>query len=85
MVGGRQHKQDPPPPLSTPGAPPLPIPQAFGTSVYIEKAVQEPVPATKRGLLWLSPMTPTTSSTTVGACRDADAELTASPGLLWSG
>ena len=56
------HRRHPPPPR----APPSPIPQAFSTSVCSEKAVQEPVPATKRGLLRLSPRTRTTTSTTMG-------------------
>lgn len=77
-VGGRQHKQDPPPPLSTPGAPPLPIPQAFGMSVCSKKAVQEPVPATKRGLLRLSPTTHTTTSTTVGDPEPAETPMLSS-------
>nr|CAI9697390.1 unnamed protein product [Rangifer tarandus platyrhynchus] len=50
----------------------IPSPEAFGTSVCIEKTAQEPVPATKRGLLRLSPMTHTTTSTTVGDPEPAE-------------
>ncbi|CAM9991610.1 unnamed protein product [Rangifer tarandus platyrhynchus] len=52
--------------------PTTPNSQAFGTSVCIEKTAQEPVPATKRGLLRLSPMTHTTTSTTVGDPEPAE-------------
>ncbi|XP_055269176.1 uncharacterized protein LOC129547315 [Moschus berezovskii] len=54
----------------------IPSPEAFSTSVCSEKAVQEPVPATKRGLPRLSPRTRTTTSTTVG-----DPEPTQTPTL----
>ncbi|KAM9756191.1 uncharacterized protein ACBT57_009452 [Dama dama] len=58
--------------------PPSPAQRPSARPSAARKAVQEPVPATKRGLLRLSPMTHTTTSTTVGDPEPVETPLLSS-------